>query len=84
MKTRALAARLATSGHVRLNGRRVGAAGQALRVGDVLTIALERAVLVLEVAAPGVRRGPAVEARALYRDLSGAETSDAAARTGDA
>ena len=67
VKTRSLAAKLAQSGHVRLNGRRVDAAGRAVRVGDVLTIALERSVLVLEIVHLGDRRGPAREAAALYR-----------------
>jgi ribosome-associated heat shock protein Hsp15 len=67
VKTRSLAARLAQSGHVRLNGRRVNAAGRAVRVGDILTIALEQAVLVLEILDLGERRGPAAEAQQLYR-----------------
>ena len=41
-----------------------------MRVGDVLTIALERRVLVLKVAALGTRRGPLAEAQKLYEDLS--------------
>lgn len=67
MKTRALAAELAQSGHVRLNGRRIEAAGRAVRIGDVLTVALERTALVLEILDLGERRGPASEARSLYR-----------------
>ncbi len=69
-KTRALAARLAQSGYVRINGHRVVSAGRAVRTGDVLTVALEQTVRVLRVAALGVRRGPATEARTLYDDLS--------------
>jgi ribosome-associated heat shock protein Hsp15 len=68
-KTRSLAAKLAQSGHVRLNGRRIEAAARPVRVGDVLTIALERTVRVLRVAALGDRRGPAAEARTLYDEL---------------
>ncbi|WP_245479647.1 RNA-binding S4 domain-containing protein [Hansschlegelia zhihuaiae] len=68
-KTRSLAAKLAQSGHVRLNGRRIDAAARQARVGDVLTIALERTVRVLRIAALGDRRGPAAEARALYEEL---------------
>ncbi|MEZ5841631.1 MAG: RNA-binding S4 domain-containing protein [Hyphomicrobiales bacterium] len=69
-KTRSLAQKLAVSGHVRLNREKVEAASQAVRVGDVLTVALPRGVLVLKVADLGERRGPAVEARLLYEDLS--------------
>lgn len=71
VKTRPLAAELAESGHVRINGSRVRAAGKFLRPGDVLTVALERDTRVLRVAALGVRRGPFVEARQLYDDLAG-------------
>jgi len=67
VKTRALAAKLAQSGHVRLNGRRIDAPGRAVRVGDVLVVALERTALVLQIADLGERRGPAAEARTLYR-----------------
>ena len=39
-------------------------------MGDVLTITLERKVLVLKVRQLGTRRGPFVEAQLLYEDLS--------------
>ena len=69
-KTRSLAARLAQSGHVRINGQRVVSAGRSVKPGDVLTVALEQTVRVLRVAGLGERRGPAAEARTLYDDLS--------------
>ena len=70
VKTRALAAKLVSGGHVRLNGRRMDDPGRGLLVGDVLTIALSRDTRVLKIAAFGARRGPASEARLLYEDLS--------------
>ncbi len=70
VKTRALAAKLVTAGHVRLNGARAAGPDKAVRPGDVLTIALERQVRVLKVVAPGERRGPYEEARHLYEDLN--------------
>jgi ribosome-associated heat shock protein Hsp15 len=69
-RTRTLAAALAISGHVRLNSRRVDAAAQAVRLGDVLTIALPTRVLVLKVVGSAPRRGNASQAAALYDDLS--------------
>ncbi|HEY0290747.1 MAG TPA: RNA-binding S4 domain-containing protein [Hansschlegelia sp.] len=69
VKTRSLGAKLARSGHVRVNGRRSATAHQPVRVGDVLTIALERSVRMLRVTAFGERRGPATEARALFEDI---------------
>lgn len=69
-KSRTLAGKLAASGHVRCNSERVSGASQQVRVGDVLTIALERRVLVYRINDLGKRRGPAAEARTLYEDLS--------------
>ena len=69
-KSRSLAQKLATSGHVRINKDKISSASKSVKVGDVLTIALERKVLVLKIAALGTRRGPYEEARKLYEDLS--------------
>ncbi len=75
VKSRSLAARLIEAGHVRVNGQRVSSPAKAVALGDVLTIALERDVRVLEIAGVGERRGPFAEARLLYRDLSEGKTS---------
>ncbi len=69
-KTRTTAQALATSGRVRVNRERNDSASRPVRVGDVLTVALESGVRVLKVVALGDRRGPASEARLLYEDLS--------------
>jgi ribosome-associated heat shock protein Hsp15 len=70
VRTRALAASLAASGHVRVNGQRVSTPGRAIRIGDVLTVALPGAVKVLKVASFSARRGGASDAARLYSDLS--------------
>jgi ribosome-associated heat shock protein Hsp15 len=78
LRTRSDAAALVEAGHVRLNGKRVTAASQLVRPGDVLTLALDRSVRLIEVASFRERRGGAPDARLLYRDLtrgSGAEAS---------
>ena len=72
-KTRTLAAKLVTSGFVRVNGQRIDNAAKALSVGDVITIALARTTLVVRVEGLGERRGPALEARQLYADLNESE-----------
>ena len=72
VRTRSDAAALVEAGHVRLNGKRVDAPSQLVRMGDVVTIALDRSVRVIEVAGFCERRGGAPEARALYRELTGA------------
>jgi ribosome-associated heat shock protein Hsp15 len=64
-----LAADLAASGHVRINGQRVNAAGRAVKVGDVLTIALPKTVRVLKIVAFAERREGASAARRLYGGL---------------
>ncbi|WP_237477638.1 RNA-binding S4 domain-containing protein [Lichenibacterium dinghuense] len=70
VKTRSLAARLVTEGHVRINSVRVETASKSVKPGDVVTVALERHVRVLKVLAGGERRGPAPEAQTLYEDLA--------------
>ena len=70
VRTRSAAAALAASGHVRLNSQRIDAASQVVRAGDVVTIALDRSVRVLKVAAFCERRGSADDARVTYEDLS--------------
>ena len=69
VKTRADAASLVASGHVRLNGVREKSPGHAVKPGDVLTIALDRTVRVLKVVGFAERRGDAPSARGLYADL---------------
>jgi ribosome-associated heat shock protein Hsp15 len=70
VRTRSAAAALASSGHVRLNGRRIEAASQPVRLGDVVTVALDRCVRVLKVAGLAERRGSAEIAQALWEDLA--------------
>jgi ribosome-associated heat shock protein Hsp15 len=69
VKTRAIAQDLAGSGHVRVNGQRADSASKAVRIGDVLTIALPARVRVLKVLDVAERRGPASDAMTLYEEL---------------
>ncbi len=71
VKTRSLAQTLAEEGHLRLNGRPIERAHAPVRVGDVLSFAVHGRVRVLAVEALPARRGPAAEARALYREIEG-------------
>jgi ribosome-associated heat shock protein Hsp15 len=70
VKSRSLAAKLVTAGRVRINRDKAAQASDAVKCGDVLTITLDRRVLVWKVLDTGVRRGPAPEAQALYDDMS--------------
>ena len=75
LKTRTLATRFVADGKVRVNRARVTKAGHTVAPGDVLTFTLHTRLRIVEVLAPGTRRGPAEEARGLYEDLSPAPPS---------
>jgi ribosome-associated heat shock protein Hsp15 len=70
VRTRTDAAALTTAGFVRLNGKRMTAASHPVRIGDVVTVALDRTVRVVRVEGLCEQRGGAPVARALYRDLT--------------
>ena len=71
------ASALTEAGFVRLNGKRVTAPSHPVRAGDVVTLALDRAIKVIRVEGFCERRGPAPAARALYRDLTMGSTDTA-------
>ena len=73
VKTRSLAAKIVEGSKVRVNRVKIDKSSYPIKVGDVLTIRLERSVVVYKVTGLGVRRGPAAEARLLYEDLTPAE-----------
>jgi ribosome-associated heat shock protein Hsp15 len=70
VRTRTDAAKLVGSGLVRLNGNRIAAASQAVRSGDVLTVALDRTVRVLRAKGFSERRGGPDSVEVLYEDLT--------------
>jgi ribosome-associated heat shock protein Hsp15 len=70
VRTRSGASALTEQGFVRLNGRRVTASSHPVRLGDVVTLALDRAVRVVRVEGFCEKRQDAPAARALYRDMS--------------
>jgi ribosome-associated heat shock protein Hsp15 len=69
VKARTSAARLVEAGHVRINGVRERAPGHGIKLGDVVTVGLDRSVRVLKVIGFAERRGNAASARVLYLDL---------------
>jgi ribosome-associated heat shock protein Hsp15 len=69
VKARTSAAELVERGHVRINGVREKSPGHGVKLGDVLTIALDRAVRVLKVTGFAERRGDATAARILYEEI---------------
>jgi ribosome-associated heat shock protein Hsp15 len=70
VRTRSAAAELAGSGFVRVNGARVRGPGRMVRVGDIITVALEGAVRVLKLKGFSDRRGDAAAGLSLYDEIS--------------
>jgi ribosome-associated heat shock protein Hsp15 len=73
VKARSSAAELVESGRVRINGARETSPGRGIKIGDVLTVTLDRTVRLMKVAAFSERRGDADAARALYSDPGASE-----------
>jgi ribosome-associated heat shock protein Hsp15 len=71
-KSRSLAARLCSDGEISVNGVTVAKANHAVRAGDIVTLPQGPWQRTVEVLALGTRRGPAVEARALFRETAAA------------
>jgi ribosome-associated heat shock protein Hsp15 len=71
VKARTQAAVLVERGHVRINGAREKSPGHAVKIGDVLTVSLDRGVRVFKVTGFAERRGDAAIARTLYEDMAG-------------
>lgn len=69
-KTRSLAAKVVTAGHVRVNSARVSKAAYTIGADDILTFAQGDRIRVVRLVDVGRRRGPAPEAQALYEDLT--------------
>jgi ribosome-associated heat shock protein Hsp15 len=69
-KTRTAAQRLVESGYVRLNGKRIDAASQTVKINEVVTIVFDDRVRVLKVRGFAPRRGGPAQAQALYDDES--------------
>jgi ribosome-associated heat shock protein Hsp15 len=70
VRTRSAAAALTNAGYVRVNGARIQAPGRTVQRGDVITVALDRRVRVIKVAAFAKRRGPASAGAGLYEELA--------------
>ncbi|NOR63823.1 MAG: RNA-binding S4 domain-containing protein [Rhodobacteraceae bacterium] len=69
-KTRTLAAKVVSAGHVRVNSERVKKPSSNIKAGDGLSFMQGRHIRIVRITALGDRRGPAAEAQALYEDLT--------------
>lgn len=76
VKARSSAAELIESGHVRINGERQKSPGHGVKLGDVLTVSLDRTVRLMKVTGFAERRGDASAARLLYEDIPSSQRPD--------
>lgn len=76
-KTRAAAAAMLRKGRLRIDGVRTEKAHAPLRAGAVLTFPAGGRVHVVRIVSPGWRRGPTVEAQALYAVCDASWTAEA-------
>jgi ribosome-associated heat shock protein Hsp15 len=67
-RSRSLAARLCSEGAIVVNGEPVAKANHGVKPGDVVTLPQGPWQRTVQVLAIGTRRGPAVEARTLFRE----------------
>lgn len=69
-KTRSLSTKLCRAGKVRINGQKVTKAKTPVVAGDVLTFPQAKTTRIAKILGFNVRRGPALEAQALYDDMT--------------
>lgn len=67
-KSRSLAARLCVTGVITVNGMAVRKPNRTLHIGDILTVLQGAFCRTVRVLSLGTRRGPASEARKLYKE----------------
>ncbi|SFA96192.1 heat shock protein Hsp15 [Poseidonocella pacifica] len=79
-KSRALAAKVISGGHVRVDGQHALKPSRTIGAGDTLTFLQGERIRIVRIEAIGNRRGPATEARLLYTDLTPPEVKDEAPR----
>lgn len=70
VKSRSLAAKLVSAGHVRVDGVKISQPSRSIKPGETITLIKDARVIVAQILSCGERRGPASEARMLYEDLS--------------
>ena len=75
-RSRSIAQAMVEAGHIRLDGRRITRSSCAVHVGQTLVLPVGERIEVLKLLSLPLRRGPAPEAQACYRNL-GADASPA-------
>lgn len=75
-KTRGLATKLVSGGHVRADGEQVAKPSFGVRPGTTLTFPQAKRIRIVRVELLAQRRGPAPEAQKLYTDLTPVPEND--------
>jgi ribosome-associated heat shock protein Hsp15 len=76
VKSRSLAARLCAEGVVNVNGAPVAKPNHVVKAGDVVMVPQGPWQRTVQVIALGTRRGPASEARTLFRETAAVRRAD--------
>ena len=61
---------MVVASHIRVNKQKVVKPATFVKIGDILTIRMDKRVIIYKVLAFGKRRGPANEARELFEDMT--------------
>lgn len=69
-KSRGLASKVVTGGHLRVNEVKVSKASHSVGPGDTLTFPQGDRVRIVRIEKASIRRGPAPEAQTLYEDFT--------------
>ena len=69
LKSRAASSKFCQTSQVRVNGVLVSKAHYLVRPNDILTFYKANLIRVIKIVSLGKRRGPAIEARALFEDV---------------
>lgn len=77
-KSRSLAARLCAAGAIAVNGVTIAKPNHAVKIGDIVTLPQGPWQRTVEVLSLGTRRGPAGEARTLFREIASVRRAELA------
>lgn len=69
LKSRTLAQDVISSGHVRVDGKRIDKPSTEVRVGSIIALPLHGEIRIIRVLSLPARRGSPPEARACYEEL---------------
>ena len=69
-KTRSIAQKQVTTGKVRVDREKISSPSRKVLPGNILTITMSRDIKIIEIVGIAEKRGPYIQAKLLYNDLS--------------